>query len=190
MHELISQRFSARGFDPAASVSADEVTDILEAGRWAPTWGRVQPVRFIVGIRGDATFTTLATTLNRGNASWAPNAGVLILLCTTDAPADPNLDVYGGVDLGLALAQMILQCEALGLNGHALAGFDKDSARTAFEIPADKKPLVILAAGRLVDDLSTLPSEIATRDRQPRERLPLSEVAFRGSWGESFTLAP
>ncbi|NED70369.1 nitroreductase, partial [Streptomyces sp. SID10244] len=56
MHELIEGRWSARGYDPGATISTDDVTSILEAGRWAPTWGRVQPVRFVVGVRGDATF--------------------------------------------------------------------------------------------------------------------------------------
>ena len=55
VHELISQRWSARGYDAEATVSVDEVTEILDAGRWAPTWGRIQPVRFIAGRRGDET---------------------------------------------------------------------------------------------------------------------------------------
>lgn len=185
MHELISQRWSARGYDPNATVSADEVREILEADRWAPTWGRMQPVRFVVGLRGDATFDALTATLNRGNTTWAPTAGALILLCTTNDPSDPKPDLYGGVDLGLALAQMILQCGALGLNGHPLAGFDKESATTAFDIPADKKPLAMLAVGHLADP-STLAAEIRERDERPRERLPLEEIAFSRRWGEPF----
>ncbi len=189
VHELISQRWSARGYDAEATVSVDEVTEILDAGRWAPTWGRMQPVRFVVGLRGDETFDALTATLNRGNTTWAPAAGALILLCTTDDPSDPKPDLYGGVDLGLALAQMILQCGALGLNGHPLAGFDKDSARTAFGIPADKKPLAMLAVGHLADP-STLSEKIRDRDAEPRERLPLDEVAFSGHWGEPFRAGP
>ena len=185
MHELIRQRWSARGYDPVAAVSADDVVEILEAGRWAPTWGSMQPVRFVVGLRGDETFDALTGVLKRGNTTWAPAAGALILLCTTDDPSDPKPDLYGGVDLGLALAQMILQCGALGLNGHPLAGFDKGAARTAFDIPDDKKPLAMLAVGQLADR-STLPDEIRERDERPRERLPLDQIAFGRRWGEPF----
>ncbi len=99
VHELIEERWSARGYDPDAVISAAEVTDILEAGRWAPTWGRIQPVRFVVGLRGDATFEQLAAALNRGNKGWAPAAGALILVCTSDAADDAKLHDYGAVDL-------------------------------------------------------------------------------------------
>ena len=73
----------------------------------------------------------------------------------------------------------------LGLNGHPLAGFDKESATTTFDIPADKKPLAMLAVGHLADP-STLAAEIRERDEQPRERLPLEEIAFSRRWGEPF----
>ncbi|MGV9825013.1 MULTISPECIES: nitroreductase family protein [unclassified Gordonia (in: high G+C Gram-positive bacteria)] len=189
MHPLIRQRWSARGFDPESTVTADELTEILDAGRWAPTWGRIQPVRFLVGVRGDDTFDTLVETLNRGNKSWAPAAGALILLSTTDTPDDPAPDTYGAVDLGLALGQMTLQCEALGLNGHPMEGFDKAAARAAFAIPDGHKPMVILAVGRLATDPSTLTEAIRERDSWPRERLPLSEIAFTGRWGQSFDAA-
>ncbi|MFW0793570.1 nitroreductase family protein [Gordonia sp. CPCC 205515] len=186
MHELIANRWSARGYDPSATVSVDDLTEILDAGRWAPTWGRMQPVRFIVGMRGDETFAKLTTTLNRGNQSWAPASAALILLCTTDDPDDAKPHNYGAVDLGLALAQMILQAGALGYNAHPMAGFDPAAARAIFDIPGDKRPLAMLAVGRLADDRSTLPEEIRERDERARTRLPLAEVAFSETWGRPF----
>ncbi|MFT3660382.1 MAG: nitroreductase family protein [Gordonia sp. (in: high G+C Gram-positive bacteria)] len=187
MHPLIGGRWSARGYDPTATIDDDELTTILEAGRWAATWGRIQPVRFVVGRRGDPTFTALTSTLNRGNASWAPAAAAFVLICTTDDPDDPGPHEYGAVDAGLALAQMTLQAEALGFNGHPMAGFSKAAAREAFAVPEGHRPLVILAVGRLADDPSVLPAEIRERDAWPRERLPLEQIAFAGTWGEPLT---
>ncbi|MCZ4535118.1 nitroreductase family protein [Gordonia hongkongensis] len=182
MHELISGRRSARGYDPSSTISLDDVTTIVDAGRWAPTWGRVQPVRFIAGLRGDPTFDALAGVLTRGNSGWAPRSAALILVCTTDDPDDAKAHTYGAVDCGLAVAQMILQSEALGFNAHPMAGFDAEAARDIFGIPADKRPLVLLGVGALADPAS-LPEEIRARDEKPRTRLPLSEVAFAGRWG-------
>ena len=108
MHELISGRRSARGYDPSSTISLDDVTTIVDAGRWPPTWGRVQPVRFIAGLRGDPTFDALAGVLTRGNSGWAPRSAALILVCTTDDPDDAKAHTYGAVDCGLAVAQMIL----------------------------------------------------------------------------------
>ncbi|MFT4087009.1 MAG: nitroreductase family protein [Gordonia sp. (in: high G+C Gram-positive bacteria)] len=186
MHPLISGRWSARGYDATATLSDDDLDTILDAGRWAPTWGRVQPVRFVVGKRGDATFAALSDTLNRGNKTWAPAATALILLCTTDDPDDADLHEYGGVDVGLALSQMILQSEALGYNGHPMAGFSKAAAREAFAVPEKLRPMVVLAVGKPADDPSTLDEAIRERDAWPRERLPLTEIAYAGAWGEPY----
>ena len=47
---------------------------MLEAARWAATWGHRQPVRFIVGLRGDETFAAIAELLKRGNSYATPRA--------------------------------------------------------------------------------------------------------------------
>jgi hypothetical protein len=54
-----------------------------------------------------------------------------------------------------------------------------------FAVPASVRPLLVLAVGKLADP-SALSAEIAERDRGERTRLPLSEVAFAGTWGEPF----
>ena len=58
--EPIAARWSPRAFDPDAAVTAEQVTAVLEAARWAATWGGRQPVRFVVGLRGDKTFDGFA----------------------------------------------------------------------------------------------------------------------------------
>jgi len=183
LNELIAGRWSARGYDGQAGIDDEDLLTVLEAGRWAATWGRIQPVRFVVGRRGDETFGALFDTLNRGNKSWAGNAAAFVLLCTSNDPDDENLHEYGAVDLGLALGQMSIQAQALGFNPHPMAGFSKAAAREAFGIPEDKRPMVILALGRLAADPSALPEEIVERDAWPRERLPLNEIAYTGRWG-------
>lgn len=183
MHELIANRWSARGYDVEDTISDDDLGIILDAGRWAPTWGRIQPVRFIVGRRGDATFGGLVDAFTRGNVGWAPRASALILVCTANVPMDEKAHTYAAVDCGLAVAQMSLQTASLGRNAHPIAGFIPEIVVERFGIPDDVRPLVILAVGRLADP-TTLPDEIRERDEQPRSRLPLDEVAFAGRWGE------
>ncbi|GAC67124.1 nitroreductase family protein [Gordonia soli] len=182
MHRLIAERWSARGYDATADITTEDLDSILEAGRWAPTWGRVQPVRFVVGVRGDETFDGLVEALTRGNAGWAPASSALVLVCTADDPDDEKAHTYAAVDAGLAVGQMILQAESLGYNGHPMAGFDAAATIERFAIPADRRPLVLLGIGKLADP-ATVAAEIRERDEAPRERLPLSEIAFAGSWG-------
>jgi nitroreductase len=192
IHPPIARRWSPRAFDPTAELTDEQITGLLEAARWAATWGRRQPVRFVVGIRragaqrpgdqsgGDETFETLAALLNRGN-SYATVAGALILVCA-DEGEDENTAVYSAVDAGAAAANLAIEAVARGLVSHPMAGFDVDGARAAFAIPEGVRPLMVIAIGSL-GDYATVSPQIADRDGLPRARLPLDEVAFAGRWG-------
>jgi nitroreductase len=180
IHPPIAQRWSPRAFDPDAVLTAEQVIALLEAARWAATWGRRQPVRFLVGIRGDDTFAALFELLNRGNA-WAETAGALILLCA-DEGDDDNTALYSAVDGGSAMANLSIEAVARGLISHPMAGFDVDGSRAAFDIPAGVRPLMVIAVGSLGDYAKADP-QILERDSMPRERLPLEQIAFRETWG-------
>lgn len=183
LHPPIAQRWSPRAFDADAELSAEQVTALLEAARWAATWGRRQPVRFVVGVRRDPTFDALAGLLNRGNA-YATSAGALILVCA-DEGDDENTALYSAVDAGAAEANLIIEAVSRGLVTHPMAGFDVDGARRAFDIPPQVRPLMVIAVGSLAD-YSTVGEDIAERDALPRERRPLNEVAFSQTWGQPF----
>ncbi|MCB1264415.1 MAG: nitroreductase family protein [Mycobacterium sp.] len=195
IHPPISRRWSPRAFDPAAVLTAAEVTGLLEAARWAATWGGRQPVRFVVGVRrgpaseetGDDTFDTLAGLLSRGNA-YARAAGALILVCA-DEGEDEAVARYSAVDAGAAAANLAVEATARGLITHPMAGFDPDGARTAFDIPSGVRPLMVVAVGSL-GDYATVSTEIAERDALPRKRRPLDEVAFCRTWGRSWPAEP
>jgi nitroreductase len=184
IHGPIAARWSPRAFDPDATVTLEQLTALLEAARWAATWGHRQPVRFLVGRRGDETFGALVATLKRGNA-YSHNSGALILVCADEGP-DEKTALYSGVDAGAAIANASIEAVARGLVAHPMAGFDADAARAAFGIPDQVRPIAVLAVGTL-GDYSTVDQAIVERDAQTRERLPLEQVAFTGRWGVAFT---
>lgn len=186
IHGPIAQRWSPRAFDADAVLDDEQLAAVLEAARWAATWGHRQPVRFLVGRRGDATFTALAATLKRGN-SYAHAASALILVCADEGP-DERTALYSAVDAGAAIANASVEAVARGLIAHPMAGFDVAAARVAFHVPAEVRPLAVLAVGVLGDYADADPA-IVERDARPRERLPLAEVAFTGSWGAPLSLS-
>jgi len=179
VHPAIAARWSPRAFDPTAELGKEDLVGVLEAARWAPTWGRRQPVRFLVGRRADEVFTTLAGLLRRGN-SYATVASALILVCVDDGEDDRTAR-YAAVDAGAALANLSVEAVSRGLIVHPMAGFDTEGARSAFGLAEQLRPLVVIAVGRLGDYADVAP-EIAERDGQPRERLPLEDVVL--NWAQ------
>jgi nitroreductase len=185
IHPDIATRWSPRMFDGDAQLTVEQLVAVLEAARWAATWGHRQPVRFLVGVRGDETFTQIAELLKRGN-NYAKAAGALILVCA-DEGEDERTARYAAVDTGAAIAQLTIEAVSRGLIAHPMAGFNAEGARGAFGIPEGVRPIAVVAVGSL-GDYDNAPPEIVDRDAQGRGRLPLEDVAFAGTWGQSLKL--
>jgi len=187
VHELIVRRWSPRAF-AATPVEEEKLRRIFEAARWAPSSSNVQPWRFLVTRNGETRFTELHGLLSKGNQPWTENVPVLFLSVTDtmfpakgDKPARDNPTAKH--DLGLALANLLLQATDLGLHAHPMAGFDREGAREAFGIPAPYEPVTVTAVGYLADP-STLPEDLRARETAPRSRKSLREIVFEGDWGQ------
>jgi nitroreductase len=181
IHPHLAARWSPRVFDPDAVLTREQVAALLEAARWGATWGDRQPVRFVVGFRDDDTFDALAATLKRGN-SYARAASALILVCADEGP-DERTKLYSVLDAGAAVANATVEAVSRELVAHPMAGFNADAAREAFGIPAEVRPLAMLAVG-VLGDYATAAPELVERDSRPRARLPLDKIAFSGRWGQ------
>jgi len=180
IHPDIAARWSPRVFEPDAVLTPEDLVAVIEAARWAATWGHRQPVRFLVGLRGDETNTAISELLKRGNG-YAKAAGALVLVCA-DEGEDERTARYAAVDTGAAIAQMTVEAVSRGLIAHPMAGFNADGAREVFGIPDGVRPIAVVAVGSL-GDYDNAPPEIVERDAQGRGRLPLEDVAFAGRWG-------
>src|SRR3954468_11587272 len=149
IHPDIAARWSPRMFDPDAVLDTEQLVAVLEAARWAATWGHRQPVRFVVGLRGDDTFGEITDLLKRGNR-YPHAAGALIMVCT-DEGEDGRTARYAAVDAGAAIAQLTIEAVSRGLVAHPMAGFNTDGAVEAFGTPARVRPVAVVAVGSLGD---------------------------------------
>ena len=148
-------------------------------GSWSPssrpragraTWGHRQPVRFIVGLRGDDTFGEITELLKRGNR-YSHAAGALIMVCV-DEGEDERTARYAAVDAGAAIAQLTIEAVSRGLVAHPMAGFDADGACEVFGIPAGVRPVAVVAVG-----LARRLRQRAARDRRARRAGPQPPAA-------------
>jgi len=189
VHELIARRWSPRSFADRP-VEREKICSLLEAARWAPSSYNEQPWRFLVATREDPdAFEKLSSCLMEGNRAWASRAPVLLLTVAKtyfgDDPKRENRHAFH--DVGLATAQLVLQATALGLHAHQMGGFDRERARELFAIPEGYEPLVVLAVGYRGDP-GSLPPDLRERERAPRTRKELEEIAYQGRFGKSLTL--
>lgn len=180
---LLRSRWSPRAFGDRP-VTRPETLRLLEAARWAPSCANEQPWRFIVASRGDAAaFNRVLECLVEGNRRWAGRASVLLVLVaklTFDRNGAPNK--YAQHDVGMALANLLLQATAMGISGHPMAGFDAEATRVACQIPAGFDPVSVTALG-YPGDPDTLADPYRDREVASRERLAVTQLAFSGAWG-------
>lgn len=181
LHDLLAGRWSPRAFD-GAPPTGPELRALLEAARWAPSRGNTQPWAFVGGLAGAPGFAAVGATLTRGNA-WAARAGALLVACHRETLPDGDPAPHAAYDLGQAVAHLSVQAEALRLRVHQMAGFDPAAVRSAFGVPDDWVPLTAIAIGHQAAPEVLEDDAREARERAPRERRPLAEVAFGSAWG-------
>lgn len=181
IHPLFVRRQSARALDPRP-IERDKLGMILEAARWAPSYGNTQPWRFVV-VEGAAALADVRAALTEGNV-WAKRAPVLVV--ASAKPEDAKIvdgKTYYLFDLGLTIENLLLQAVELGLVAHPMGGWNEQQIKRALGIPDDVRVVVVVALGYpgRVEDLDEPTRE---KEQRPRTRKARHEVVFADRWGQ------
>jgi nitroreductase len=183
LHELLQRRWSPLAFSNRP-VTPEQLGCLLEAARWAPSSYNEQPWHLIVATQDEpAEFDRLLTCLVEANQAWARSAPVLLLAVARlrfDRNGEPNRHAW--YDVGQAIAHLSVQATALGLFVHQMAGFDADRARQTYHIPETHAPATAAAIG-YHGDPATLSAPLQEREKGPRQRRPLTDFVYAGTWG-------
>lgn len=185
IHPLIEKRWSPRAFSDKG-IDSDTLRSILEAARWAPSSYNEQPWSFIVATKDDpAEYERLLSCLVPANQQWARQAPILMLSVARmsfERNGKPNRHAFH--DVGLAVANLIIQATSMDIYAHPMGGFDRDKARETYNIPEGYEPVAGIALG-YAGDPQTLPENYREMELSPRERRPLESFVYSGSWGET-----
>jgi nitroreductase len=193
--EPLRSRWSPSVFDPDHVVTPAEVTLLLRAAQWAPSTGNSQPWRYVVAPRGGAAHAALLPHLSRGNSGWVPRASLVLLAGAQVAPDPdgpegngPKSPRHARYDLGQASAYITVQAASLGLHVHQFAGFDHAATAADLGVPNHVELMAGLAVGRhLAGPDDRIDEADRDRERRPRVRRGLAEIAFGPRWGEAWT---
>lgn len=177
IHEIIAKRWSARAFS-TKPVEKSKLFSILEAARWAPSSRNEQPWGYIIFTDANRTEMDKARSVLLEINDYAKRAPILICAITKKTYTDTG--VYNRLhfhDLGAANENMFLESFNQGLIMHEMGGFDREKARKIFEVPDDYEVGIMIAIG-YQDSHEILPERFKEKADLPRERKPLSEIAF------------
>ncbi len=160
--QTIKERRSVHRFkqDP---VTDEQLTSILEAGRWSPSFANLQPWTFLV-VKDQETKAHLVevverVTIARQGVGQAP----VIIAVVVDPLKDPRHYVEAGA---AATQNMALAAQSIGLGSYWVGVYDPSGKRNTAEAKM-KKILGIPREHRLVALLPIgVPAHVPEKDRE------------------------
>jgi len=170
--EAIKNRRSVRAFT-SQSVSDEEVERLIEAARWAPSAGNIQPWQFIIVREPQIKHGLCEAALDQTFIEKAP---VVVVVC-----ADPQrsakgygsrgINLYCLQDTAAATQNMLLTAQAMGLATCWVGAFHEEEARKVLKIPDGVRPVAIVPVGH------------AAEKPRVRPRRPVNEIVHRETYG-------
>jgi len=160
LFEAIRGRRSVRRFQEK-DVPQELITQLIDAARWAPSAGNLQPWEFVV-VRDPELKKALArAALNQMFIAQAP---VVIVVCADEIRSGSVYGPRGSTlyciqDTAAATQNLLLAAHALGLGACWVGAFSEDEVRRVLGIPLGVRPVAIVPVG--------YPAE---RPRPPRRR--------------------
>jgi nitroreductase len=185
IHDLIRDRWSPRAFGDQ-DIAPETLRSLFEAARWAPSSSNEQPWSFLVATRSDPeNFNKALQPLVEFNVGWAKHAAVLGFAVAELAFAkNQAANRNAHYDTGAAMALLSVEATSRGLFVHQMAGFDPETCRDVFSIPAGFEAIAAFAIG-YPGDPASLPQPYRDRETAARSRKPIREFVMTGRWGQT-----
>lgn len=155
-NELVNIRRSVRAYKDEA-VKEDDIKTIIECALQAPSWRNCESGRYYVALGKDA-IEEIYNDLPGFNQNSTKGAAYIVATFkkgqsgyTNDGPSRAG-DIWGGYDLGLQNAYLVLKASELGYDTLIMGLSDQDKIREYFNIPEDETILPVIAIGKRNQD--------------------------------------
>ncbi|MDQ6997024.1 MAG: nitroreductase family protein [Mariprofundus sp.] len=185
IQRLFAERWSSRALNPDKAVARDLIASCLEAARWAPSCYGEQPWHYLVVDRfaDKVAWEKMLESLAPKNQLWAKHAPVFIASVAEPAFShNGKRNRWAEFDTGQATICLCLQAASLGLMTHQMGGFDPDSLKQSFELPAQMHVMSVTALG-YPGAVDALAQDFQPMEAASRTRKALSEIVHDGHWG-------
>jgi len=163
--EAIRGRRSIRAFK-SKKVTQETVEKLLDAARWAPSAGNIQPWEFIVVRKPEIKRALAEAALDQ---TFIEEASVVIVVCANENRSFQGYGMRGKTlyclqDTAASIQNILLTAYSLGLGTCWVGAFSEEEAREILKIPQGVRPVAIIPVG--------YPAETPP----PRNRRPISQM--------------
>jgi len=150
-------------------MSQEMIEALIEAARWAPSAGNIQPWEFVI-----ATDQNVKSNLSHAayKQKDLEEASIVIVVCADQKRAEQAYGERGKnlfciQDTAAAVENILLTAVSMGLGSCWIGAFKEDQIRKVINVPPHIKPVALIPVG--------YPNE-ATK---ARERRPLKEIIHK-----------
>jgi len=141
---IIEKRVSIRQFT-GKEIDKGALHRILEAGVRAPSAKNSQPWRFITIIDPELKHKVMEYSFGEEHVG---KSGAIIAACTTNIDYRmPNGQFSYPIDMGFAVAFMMMQTEAEGLGGCVVTTFDETGLKELLSVPYSMRIVMLFVIG-------------------------------------------
>lgn len=169
--DVIKNRRSVRSYKKQ-NLPYGMLEKLLEAARWAPSAGNVQPWAFVVA-------STMGIKRNISLAAYGQKAleeaSVVIVVCADEKRAEQSYGTRGKTlyclqDTAAAIQNILLTAQSLGLASCWIGAFKEDEVKKVIMAPKGIRPVALVTVGY---------SNEATISR---DRRPIDEILYKDSF--------
>jgi nitroreductase len=159
--EAIMRRRSVRAYT-REEVSEEEVEKLIEAARWAPSAGNIQPLELIIVKNAETKRRLAEAALHQTFIEEAP---VVIVVCANMAQSSlgygsRGANLYCLQDTAAATENILLAATALGLATCWVGAFHEDEVTKVINTPREVRPVAIIPVGHAAEKPSAPPKKL------------------------------
>jgi len=177
---LVKSNRCYRRYDHSYPITRDRLEYLVDLARFASSSQNLQPLKYLL-INDPNQTDTLYTHLfwAAGLPEWKgpapherPSAYILVL-------GDTMISDVFGIEVGMAVQNILLGATEMGLGGCVIAGIDKTAVREDFNIPEHLEILYAVPLGKPAEEIVIVPMDAGPnyyRDPKNRHILPKRDL--------------
>lgn len=189
IEELVRKNRSYRGYDETYLVSKEQLLDMVECARIAPSTVNKQPLKYYIAYKKEIVdkiqpLTHWAKALTREVPYKGHCPTAFIVICQ-DMEISPIVEGFLK-DVGIVAQTILLRATEMKLGGCMIGSFDKAKLHDCLNLSNDIQPLLVLAIGKpdekiVLEEVDVGDSTMYYRDDKDVHHVPkrkLKDIVF------------